>query len=281
MPDALVRTDGLGKRYGRRDAVRDVSLTVAPGEVIGLIGPNGSGKSTLIHMLAGLVEPTSGTMAVGAPIGLVLEQDGHLPYLAAHRNLALLAALSGGASRSEIDDALRRVGLDTADRRHVRRWSQGMRRRLTLAQAILGDPPLLLLDEPTNALDPAAIADFRQLLRAHAERGGGVLLASHALDEVARVCDRVLAMRDGRVVPGPAAARRHVRVRVSGDASLRLATQALPGCVPGEQPGELIADLDEPVPHLIRRLVTAGVDLEMVLPGTHDLEQRYLGLVTG
>lgn len=279
MPSPLVRAEGLSKRYGRRDAVRDVMLTVAPGEVVGLIGPNGSGKSTLIHMLAGLVEPTSGTMTVAGPIGLVLEPDGHLPYLSAHRNLALLAALSGGATRDEIDDAIRRAGLDPGDRRRVGRWSQGMRRRLTLAQALLGDPPLLLLDEPTNALDPAGIAEFRRLLRTHTDRGGAVLLASHALDEVARVCDRVLAMREGRVVAGPTSASRRVRIRTSGGTSA--ANQALPGAVPGEQPGELVVAADEPVPDLIRRLVALGVDLEMVLPETHDLEQRYLGLVTG
>ncbi|MGQ0574295.1 MAG: ABC transporter ATP-binding protein [Pseudonocardia sp.] len=278
MPDALVTADGLSKRYGHRDAVRDVSLTVAPGEVVGLIGPNGSGKSTLIHMLAGLVKPGAGTMTVAPRIGLVLEHDGHLPYLSAHRNLALLAALAGGTTASEIDDAIRRVGLDPADRRRVRRWSQGMRRRLTLAQSLLDDPPLLLLDEPTNSLDPAGVADFRDLLRAHTARGGGVLLASHALDELARVCDRVLAMRDGRVVPGPASAGRHVRIRVSGD--IALAAQALPGCVPGEQPGELVVAAEEPVPDLVRRLVEAGVKLEMVLPDAHDLEARYLGLVT-
>jgi ABC-2 type transport system ATP-binding protein len=279
MPDPLVRADGLSKRYGRRDAVRDVTITIAPGEVVGLIGPNGSGKSTLIHMLAGLVEPSAGTMTVAPWVGLVLEPDGHLPYLSAQRNLTLLAALSGGVSRQEIDDAIRRVGLDPTDRRRVRHWSQGMRRRLTLAQALLGDPPLLLLDEPTNSLDPAAVADFRDVLRAHTARGGGVLLASHALDEVARVCDRVLAMREGRVVPGPTSTGRHVRIRVCGDASLRLACQALPGCVPGEQPGELVVEHDESVPDLVRRLVGIGVGLEMVLPDAHDLEARYLGLV--
>jgi ABC-2 type transport system ATP-binding protein len=231
-------------------------------------------------MLAGLVEPSAGTFAVTGPIGLVLEENGHIPYLGARRNLELLGSLAGRLPDGAIDTALRRVGLDPADRRRVRSWSQGMRRRLTLAQALLGDPAVLLLDEPTNGLDPAALADFRRLVRDHADRGGAVLLASHALDELGRVCDRVSAMRGGRIADEPTSAPARVRIRVGSAESMVTAQRLLSAPTPGEHALELDAELHEPVPDLVRRLVAAGVDIEMVLPDAHDLQARYLGLVT-
>jgi ABC-2 type transport system ATP-binding protein len=285
-PDALARVDGLVKRYGRTEALRGVSLWVEPGEIVGLIGPNGSGKSTLLHILAGLLQPTSGTAWVGgdAPkIGLVLERDGHVPYLSARRNLELLGSLNGRLPDGEIDRVLGELGLDPGDRRRVRSWSQGMRRRLTLAQALLRTPRVLLLDEPTNGLDPVAVRHFRAALVAHRAGGGGVLLASHALSELERLCDRVLLIKDGRIVEEIDSAEhgldRWVRVRLaSADSREAVERLGIPWR-PGEHALEVQLGFGGPVPDLVRRLVAAELDVELVVPAALDLEARYLSQV--
>ncbi len=227
---------GLEKTYrGGRAALLGVDLEVAPGELVGLLGPNGAGKTTLTKIACGLVHPTGGTALVdGAPVGTAEARraTGYLAelfrfpdWLTADEVLALhqrLARSTGGAP--ERRERLRDVGLgDSADLR-VGAMSKGMQQRLGIAQALLGEPRIILLDEPTSALDPVGRAIVRDLLAALRDRGVGVLLSSHLLGEVERVCDRVAIVVDGRVVADdrPSVLTRAAGVELETDRGVRL-----------------------------------------------------------
>ena len=202
--------DGLAKRYGRVTAVADMSFTVRSGAVTGFFGPNGAGKTTALKMLVGLARPTAGRAFVnGAPvdsmipdarvIGVYIEPCGAHPGRSGRAHLRTLATLAG-LPRARVDEVLTTVGLDEAGRRRVGKYSMGMRQRLGLAVALLGDPQILVLDEPVNGLDPRGIAWLRTLLREQAALGRTVLLSSHVLSEAAQTVDDVVVVDQGRVV---------------------------------------------------------------------------------
>lgn len=192
-------------------ALRFVDMDISFGEILGFIGPNGAGKTTLIKVMSGLVSPSEGEVQVLGEtfgrdptipdgIGLVAENQSFIPYLSGLRNLKMLAGLRAVASDEDVAETLRLVGLDPNDSRPTRSYSLGMRQRLGLAQALMEKPRLLLLDEPTNGLDPAGIVEMRGLLRRLADEGVAIFLASHLLTEVEKICDRVLLVKDGRIV---------------------------------------------------------------------------------
>lgn len=209
-PDPVLVTHALTKHYGPVTAVDGVSVAIRAGRVTALLGPNGSGKTTFLQMTLGLVRPTSGTAHVlGQPyreldrptsrVGVLLDTDGIHPGRTARDHLRVVA-LSGGVDADRVDEVLLAVGLTEAAGRKARTYSLGMRQRLRLATALLGDPELLVLDEPANGLDPAGIRWLRESLRAYVETGGSVLLASHVLSEVEQGVDDVLVLHRGRVV---------------------------------------------------------------------------------
>ncbi|MEU5762878.1 ABC transporter ATP-binding protein [Nocardia sp. NPDC047648] len=208
MTDSIVVTRGLTKRYGEHTAVDDVSMTVVSGEIYGFLGPNGAGKTTTLRMLAGLIRPTEGTATVaghrpGDPavvrrIGVLIEGPGFYPYLSGRDNLRVLAEYRG-LGRPEVDAALERVGLAGRAEDKYRTYSLGMKQRLGVGAALLGSPDLLVLDEPTNGLDPAGMAEMRELITALAAEGHTVLLSSHMLSEVQAICDRVGVISRGRL----------------------------------------------------------------------------------
>jgi ABC-2 type transport system ATP-binding protein len=207
--DGIVTTDHLTKAYGRRTAVDAVSLTVRRGEVYGFLGPNGAGKTTTLRMLMGLVRPTSGGARVlgGRPgdprvlrgVGALIESPGFYPYLSGRDNLRVLARYNRLHDR-EVEAALDQVELRDRAGDRFKSYSLGMKQRLGVAAALLGDPDLLILDEPTNGLDPAGMADMRALLRRVVDRGQTVLLSSHLLGEVQQICDRVGVISGGRLL---------------------------------------------------------------------------------
>jgi len=206
----VVTARSLTKRFGKLVAVDDLSFELQPGTVTGFLGPNGAGKTTTLRMLLGLADPTSGdTTVFGAHyrelerpafrVGAVLEATDFHPGRNGRNHLRTLAAAEGIAD-SRVDEALRLVELSGAAGRRVKGYSLGMRQRLGLAAALLGDPELLVLDEPANGLDPEGVRWLRDFLRAFAAEGKTVLVSSHVLAEVAQTVDRVLIISRGRLV---------------------------------------------------------------------------------
>ena len=207
MPEIEVRD--LTKTFGRVTAVRELSFTAPAGQVTGFLGPNGSGKTTTLRAALGLIRPTAGEALIGGVpyrhlaqprrrVGALLEATGFHPGRRARNHLAVLAASCGLPGR-RVDEVLDLVDLGSSANRRVREFSLGMRQRLGLAAALLGDPRVLLLDEPANGLDPAGIAWLRGLLRGLADEGRTVVVASHVLSEVAQTADHVVIVNAGEL----------------------------------------------------------------------------------
>jgi ABC-2 type transport system ATP-binding protein len=187
---AAIEVAGLTKAYGRQQVVNDVSFTVRPGSVTGFLGPNGAGKSTTLRILVGLASASSGHVAVLGG-----------PYTALPNPGRRVGALVMGLPARQADEMLDRVGLSPAEgRRRIGSYSLGMRQRLGIGHALLGDPELLILDEPANGLDPAGIHWMRTMLRDFADRGGAVLLSSHLLREIEVIADHLVIIGGGRVL---------------------------------------------------------------------------------
>ncbi len=207
----MIEIAHLTKRFGTTLALDDVSLSVEPGSIVGFLGPNGAGKSTTLRILTGLVHADAGTATLGGVRYADLSNPGltagtllgveSLHAGRSGRETLRLACLTLGLPAARADAVLAEVGLTRAEaRRRVRTYSLGMRQRLGLAQALLGDPAVLVLDEPANGLDPQGQRWLSELLRARARRGGAILLSSHQLHEVNRLVDRVVMVGAGRVL---------------------------------------------------------------------------------
>src|SRR5215218_7200355 len=207
----MIQTNGLTKQLGRRTVVSEVTFRCQPGTVTGFLGPNGAGKTTTMRMLVGLSAPDSGQALLfggryrdlpnpGRRVGILLDASAQHAGRRGREALAV-SARTMGVPVQRVDTLLKLVGLDeTAAARRVGRYSLGMRQRLGLAHAMLGDPEVLILDEPANGLDPEGMRWMRRLLRDFADRGGTVLLSSHLLHEVQAVADRIVIIGAGRIV---------------------------------------------------------------------------------
>ena len=204
---AAIEIRGMSKRFGKVEAVRNVSFEVEAGRVTGFLGPNGAGKSTTLRMLLGLIHANSGEGTFGgrryeelphpsAQVGVVLEEASFHPGRSGRNHLRVLAA-AGNHPDGRVDEVLDSVGLTGAANRRVTGYSMGMRQRLAIAAALLGDPEVLILDEPANGLDPPGIRWMRDMLRSEAARGRAVLVSSHLLSEVAQVADDVVVLARG------------------------------------------------------------------------------------
>ena len=206
----MIEIDHVTKRYGSTTAVQDVSFTAAPGRVTGFLGPNGAGKSTTLRILMGLDRATSGTALVnGVPypridqplrtVGSMLDGASALPERRGVDHLRWIAQ-SNAIPPSRVHEVLATVGLTHAARTRVKNYSLGMKQRLGLAAALLGEPEILVLDEPVNGLDPDGIRTVRQFLRSYADQGKTVLLSSHLMGEIAQTADDVVVINDGRII---------------------------------------------------------------------------------
>ena len=210
MDEFVIQTDGLTKRYKNVVAVDDLSMEIRRGRVYGLLGPNGSGKTTTMGLLLGLLKPTSGTFSLfGSPdgheaslrrVGAIIESPAFYPYLSGFQNLKYYQIISGGGSEEEIESLIDRVGLAGRGDDLFRTYSLGMKQRLGIAYALLGDPDLVFLDEPTNGLDPEGMIEVRELIRSLGDGNRTVLLSSHLLHEVEQVCDSVAIISKGRLI---------------------------------------------------------------------------------
>ena len=295
VPVAIV---GLGKRYqGGYRAVSELSFRVEPGQVLGLLGPNGAGKTTTLRMLMGLILPTEGHITVfghrirpGAPVlsrvGAFIEGPGFLPHLSGRDNLELFWRATGRPTAdAHLDTALEVAGLGDDVQRRVKTYSQGMRQRLAIAQAMLGLPELLVLDEPTNGLDPPQIREMREVLASYAATGRTVVVSSHLLAEVEQTCSHVVVMHRGRLVAeGPVAelvgSATAVVVDVSDPARAALVAHDVPGAQDIEVTGTGITLrlVGTPRADLVRALVAAGLDIDRLAP-QRGLEEAFLALV--
>ncbi|WP_168712541.1 alpha/beta fold hydrolase [Streptomyces sp. A0958] len=306
LADVPLQITGLSKRYAKsaeRYAVRDLSFRVEKGQVLGLLGPNGAGKTTTLRMLMGLITPDDGEIRVfgrairpGAPVlsrvGCFVEGAGFLPHLSGRANLELYWKATGRPDEdARIDEALEIAGLGDALARAVRTYSQGMRQRLAIAQAMLGMPDLLILDEPTNGLDPPQIREMRDVMIRYAAGGRTVIVSSHLLSEVEQSCTHLVVMDRGRLVQaGPVA-----EITGSGDMLLVTAADALteplvekiadlPGigsAVRTDDGHGLLVRLDGATsPQLIAELVRLDVPLTGVGPHRR-LEDAFLTLISG
>ncbi|MBI4337431.1 MAG: ABC transporter ATP-binding protein [Chloroflexi bacterium] len=212
MQDLVIETQTLSKRFGRILAVDSLSLQVPRGGVFGLLGPNGSGKTTTLSILLGLVRPTAGSVRLfGRDVngshqealrrmGAIVETPAFYPYLSGRANLRFFQGISGHGSMKEVDRLLSMVKLSERANSRFSTYSLGMKQRLGIAYALLGEPELLLLDEPTNGLDPAGMAEVRDLVRELGTGGRTVVLSSHLLHEVEQVCDNVAILSKGRLI---------------------------------------------------------------------------------
>ena len=296
MTDLAIDVHGLRKAYGATVALDGLDLRVERGEVVGLLGPNGAGKTTTVKLLLGLTRPTHGEGTVLArPLGdrEARRGIGYLPelfryqaWLTAREVLQLharLAGLAGGRARDEIERVLGVVDLRDRGRDRVGGFSKGMQQRLGLATALLGDPALVILDEPTSALDPVGRDDVRAIIREASDRGSTVVLNSHLLGEVERVCDRVAIVHRGHVVAAGSLedllGEGAVRIRVTGLAAGDETADAYGHVTRDDEWLEVAPIADDRVPELVAALVAAGGRIHAVEPGRRSLEDLFLGLV--
>lgn len=208
MDSVIVKN--LTKKFKEATVLDNVNVTFEKGKVHGLIGRNGSGKTMLMKCICGIVPPTSGEIIVNEKrigkdtdipknVGVIIETPGFIPNYSAYNNLKFLAALNNNIGREEIRNAIKSVGLNPDDKKHVGKFSLGMRQRLGLAQAIMENPDLLILDEPMNGLDKDGVCDMREYLLALKEQGKTILIASHSAEDIDILCDTVCEMDKGHL----------------------------------------------------------------------------------
>ena len=287
----MITVEGLTRRYGTFTAVDDVSFTARPGRVTGFLGPNGAGKSTTMRILVGLTRATSGTTTIsgrhyvdlpnpGLDVGVLLDASAQHAGRTG-REVLTIAQQYMGLPRRRVEEMLEVVSLTpTEASRRVGAYSLGMRQRLGIAAALIGDPEVLILDEPANGLDPAGIRWMRDLLRSYANRGGTVLLSSHLLHEIEVIADDIVMIGNGRIVSqGTKTALLHSAgavVRTVGHHRLRVALAAAGITVSTSDDGALHADV---VPALVGKVAQeAGIALTELRTAHAGLEDRFLEL---
>lgn len=286
----MIVASSISKTYGKFTAVDDVSFVCRPGKVTGFLGPNGAGKTTTLRVLVGLTPPSNGTALVGGhPYSRIPNPGRHVGVLldasAQHagrtgREVLTIGAQTMGLAGRRVDEMIELVGLTASEsKRRVRDYSLGMRQRLGIAHALLGDPSILILDEPANGLDPAGIHWMRELLRDFADRGGTVLLSSHLLNEVEIIADEMILIGGGTIL---AQGSKSQLLRASGayvkatdpvalDDALRRA-----GVIVSSSNGAVRAQAE---PVLIGQIAArAGIALVELRPDGADLEEMFLAL---
>ena len=282
----------LTKSYGDTTVVDDLSFVVEPGRVTGFLGPNGSGKSTTMKMMLDLAAADRGRATIGGQryrdlaeparlVGAMIESDAFHPGRSGRNHLRILADATSIPSR-RVDEVLAEVGLARAARRQVGAYSLGMRQRLGLAAALLGEPPVLVLDEPGNGLDPEGIRSLRDRLRAHAATGGTVFVSSHLLSEVEHLADDVIVINGGRLVTkGSLAELQETASLVRSVDPIRLAA-ALDsvGAVTEPLPPDGLIVRRLPMEEIGRHAFEAGIALHELSPQAGSLEELFLNWTT-
>ena len=293
MNDPIIQTRDLTKTYGSIVAVNKLSMDVPRGRIFGLLGPNGSGKTTTLSIILGLIARTSGSFSVFGKdvphrdalhrIGAIVENPAFYPYLSGRNNLAYFQGISGKSDRGELDRLLDMVGLGARANDKFHTYSLGMKQRLGIAYALLGDPEMLILDEPTNGMDPAGMAEIRDLIRRLGTGGRTVLLSSHLLHEVEAICDSVAILSRGKLIAQGDVSEllgvgAQIQFRTTDDAR---ATEVLSGVdwikAVEEDEGYLVANApSHRSGELTAALSGAGVYVTEMRPRAKTLEQYFL-----
>lgn len=288
----MIEVEQLTKRFGSTLAVDDLSFSVAPGTITGFLGPNGAGKSTTMRAILGLVRPTSGNTTVlgrqyrelempSQRVGALLETFDAHPGRSGRSHLRVLA-LAGGIAGSRVDEVLALVDLGAAGRRRVKGYSLGMRQRLGLAAALLGDPEVLVLDEPANGLDPQGIRWLRDFLRSLASEGRTILVSSHVLAEVAQTVDEVVIIDRGRLLRHVAIAE--VEALAAGSTTVRspdaglLLERLVSAGLGARSVGEGRLEVSASPEHVGEIAASAGIVLHELTPARATLEEVFLEL---
>ena len=207
----MLEIENLTKTFGTQTVISDISMTLVSGKIYGLVGRNGSGKTVLMKMILGFIKPTSGTIKVNGKqvgkeidipddIGAIIETPGFLPEYSAFQNLKLMAMIRGKITSERIRETIKLVGLDPDSKKHVGKYSLGMRQRLGIAQAIMEDPQILLLDEPLNGLDNEGVEEMRNVLLKQKEQGKLIIIASHSKEDIDILCDEIFRFDHGKII---------------------------------------------------------------------------------
>ena len=307
MPaETIISLERVSKRFGSTQAVIDVSFDVLRGRCLGWLGPNGSGKTTLIRCMLGLARVSEGTISVRGHripeetrqalerVGGMVEEPRFYPYLSGRRNLQVWASFYGGDAHDRVDWALGRVDLTARASSPVKQYSQGMRQRLGLARALLNDPELLILDEPSNGLDPAGMAELRDMIRSFVdEEGRTVFVSSHLLDEVQKTADDIAIVNAGRLLTHGsvrelvAGGAQRIRLRVDDPARAGTVLERLPyvSAIDRLDSGDLRLALDrvedDRAIEVTRALIEAGIGVAELVQERDSLERRFLDLTAG
>jgi len=299
IPESIVQTSNLSKLFKKRWAVNNLNLEVRRGDIFGFLGPNGAGKSTTIRMLLSLIRPTRGNVSLfGHPlssrrfdalkrVGGIVEKPDFYLYLTAKKNLEVIGALQGGASSKRISEVLDLVGLGSRAEDKVKTYSHGMKQRLGIAQALLGDPELIVLDEPTSGLDPQGMKEVRQLiLHLSRDRKKTIFLSSHLLSEIEMVANRMAIINKGElVVQGEVSklleeGEQYVMIKGEPAKEIRTVLRAERKIVRDftEHDGQFDVKMAfDDVPALNKRLVRGGVDVRALVP-RRSLEEFFLSI---
>lgn len=292
----VLSLNGISKSYGRIQALKNVSYDVPEGAVFGILGPNGSGKTTMLSIILDILKADSGSYAwfgqPGTPetrkrIGSLLETPNFYHYLSAVDNLNITSAISGRGNAGDIDMVLEIVKLTERKKSKFSTYSLGMKQRLAIGAALLGDPQVLVFDEPTNGLDPVGIAEIRELIKALSKRGKTIIMASHLLDEVEKVCTHVAIMKRGSLlIAGEVdivlANEDIIEVSSNNPDELLSALQSFPGYTNIKQDGKLVqlflpigtARLED----INRFCFEKGITLNLLLVKKKSLETKFLEL---
>ncbi len=293
--ETILSIKNLNKRFGQLKAVNNVSLKIYKGNVYGILGPNGSGKSTTLGIVLNVVNKTSGdyswfggkmqTHEALKKVGAIIERPNFYPYMTAKENLELVCKIKG-TSYSKVQEKLELVGLLERQNSKFSTFSLGMKQRLAIASALLNDPEILILDEPTNGLDPQGIHQIRDIIKLIATQGTTILLASHLLDEVEKVCSHVLVLRKGQVlysgsVDGMTANEGFFELQSDDNASLKVIIAQHPAVEKvSEENGKILVylnkDLEAKALNLF--LFEKNIVLNHLVKRKNSLEDQFLAL---
>ena len=301
----MIRAEGLGKQYGERWAVRDLTVEVKQGEIFGFLGPNGAGKTTTVRMLAGMIAPTTGRAWIGgvdladspnvmrSRIGLLTEAPGLYERMSAAANLDFHARLHGLPTpkrRERVRACLDLLGLWERRNDQVAGFSKGKKQKLAIARAVLHEPVAVFLDEPTSGLDPESARDVRAFIRDLRDAGRAIFLCTHNLDEARRLCDRMAVFRERILRLGSPrelereVVRHRLAIRMAGPPERFVGVVCALPAVRGAEvaDGELIVELGElnrDAPPVVRALVEAGAEIQRVAGLDSALEAAYLAIL--